>query len=96
MGWLQKISQSAEGIMLISVMTMIATNLVLTGTSKVLGYLKDKTATQLDNKAFEVINRLLGALHKAIDYVSANASHLPPKVVDELKQAQDAGLVEKK
>jgi len=37
--------------------------------------IKDKTATDGDNKAYDLISKISGILSKAIDYVTANTQH---------------------
>lgn len=49
---------------------VVGLNILLSGISKILEMIKDKTATQADNKAFDIINKIVHALAKVIDWVA--------------------------
>lgn len=50
-------------------------NVLLSGVSKALGVIKDKTATNVDNKAYEIINKITAILQKIVDWGSGNRQH---------------------
>ena len=54
---------------------IVALNVVLSGISKGLDLIKDKTATKLDNNAAAALNRLSVMLQKVIDMVGYNPKH---------------------
>ena len=49
---------------------VVGLNLLLSGIAKILEMIKDKTASQADNKAFDIINKIVHALSKVIDWVA--------------------------
>lgn len=51
---------------------VIAINLMLSGAQKLLEIVKDKTATDSDNKAHAVLLKVTGFLTKAVEWISAN------------------------
>lgn len=79
-----KLLNSQEGILTIVIMTVICMNIVLTAAKKVLSRIKDKTESKTDDKAYEVITKVLSALNKVLEFASANSDALPPKVKAEL------------
>lgn len=61
-------------------MWVIALNLGLSGISKALEKVKDKTKTDLDNRAYATLYKIVSKLQKLIDFASANIQHKePPK-----------------
>lgn len=54
------------------ILLFMAFNLVLSGTHKALELIKDKTATQIDNRLYEEIGRFAGFLQTAIEWLSAS------------------------
>lgn len=54
---------------------VVAFNLALTGIQKGLDLIKDKTSTQLDNKAAAVLGKVVGLLSKLIDAMGFNPKH---------------------
>lgn len=63
------------GMVGVVVMVAVALNFLLSGVSKMLEVIKDKTATNLDNRAFIFVNKLTGILSKVIDWSSGNREH---------------------
>jgi phage antirepressor YoqD-like protein len=57
------------------VLTILAVLAVLTGLSAALGMIKDKTASQADNKAYAVISWIAKWLQKLADLLSGNLEH---------------------
>lgn len=57
------------------VMYVISFNALLSGAYKSLEIIKDKTATQFDNKAYEVIGKIISVLMKIIDFLGYNLQH---------------------
>jgi hypothetical protein len=57
------------------VLGFICVNIALSATKQVLEKIKDKTATDGDNKAYDLISKISGILSKAIDYITANTQH---------------------
>lgn len=57
------------------VLVAMVLNFVLSGISKGLEAIMDKTATQADNKAFAIVNKIAAVLQKIIDWTSANRAH---------------------
>lgn len=51
---------------------VVAVNLILGGIAAALGKVKDMTATQADNKAYEWISKITGLLQKVVDFAAAN------------------------
>lgn len=62
---------------IIGTVVLVATifNMVLSGVGKALDLVKDKTATQADNKVAEWILKIATILQKVIDWTSANRAH---------------------
>lgn len=54
---------------------MIAMNLCLSGISSGLDYIKDKTKSDVDNKASAWIHKISDMLKKVIDFVGMNSEH---------------------
>jgi hypothetical protein len=54
---------------------VIAVNMILSGVQKLLEIVKDKTATNVDNKAAAFLASATGMLQKLIDWASANRPH---------------------
>ena len=57
------------------VLGIVCVNIALSAAKQVLEKIKDKTATDGDNKAYDLISKISGVLSKAIDYVTANTQH---------------------
>jgi len=57
------------------VLGIVCVNIALSAAKQVLEKIKDKTATDGDNKAYDLISKISGILSKAIDYVTANTQH---------------------
>jgi hypothetical protein len=82
-----KLLNSQEGILMIIVSVMIGTNILLTSLRKCLGWIKDKTETHADNKAYDLIVKVLSYSDKALEFMSANSTALPAKAKAELARA---------
>ena len=54
---------------------LIAFNMALTGLKKGLEYIADKTATDVDNKALVIVNKIAEVLQKIIDIIGHNPEH---------------------
>lgn len=54
---------------------VVAMNILLAGAAKALEAIKDKTATDVDNKIYAVISKISGFLSKALDIMGANREH---------------------
>lgn len=52
-----------------------AFNIALSGLKAALDLIKDKTATQVDNKIADVIGKIAGLLSKALDAIGYNPKH---------------------
>lgn len=57
------------------VIVMLAVNVTLTGLKAGLELIKDKTATEVDNKAHSILTKVLDFLSKALDIVGHNPEH---------------------
>lgn len=68
------ISQNG-GVLSLVVMVAITLNFILSGISKGLEVFKDKTATELDNKVYAILNKVASVLQKIIDWSSGNRQH---------------------
>lgn len=64
-----------NGFMISVVSCMVAVNYLLTGIYNFLGWLKDKTATQADDKAWAFIAKLIGWVQKVIEIGQGNQQH---------------------
>lgn len=62
---------------IVAVVSMIALmlNVFLSGLSKALEIIKDKTATEVDNKAYAFIQKIAVVLQKIVDWSSGNRQH---------------------
>ena len=67
--------EQSGGLVATVVMVMVALNVFLMGIYKTLEVIKDKTAGNGDNKAYEAIGKIIAVLQKIIDFVSANRKH---------------------
>lgn len=54
---------------------LVIFNVAVSATQKVLEVIKDKTATDVDNKMYEFIGKYAGYIQKGIDWISANREH---------------------
>jgi hypothetical protein len=63
------------GLLGVVVLVAVVLNFVLSGISKALEMIADKTATQADNKALAIVNKLVLILQKVIDWGSGNRPH---------------------
>ncbi len=72
---LQQFIESSGGVIPATVILMLALNAALTGLKSALEFIKDKTATDADNKAFLVVSKLCGILSGIIDWATANKAH---------------------
>lgn len=79
---------SQEGILLTIVTVMIGTNILMTCAKKFLGWVMVKTENKIDDKAYEVVAKVLSVLNKGLEFASANSDALPPKVKAELAKKE--------
>lgn len=63
------------GLITVVIAVMVGFNMMLMGLHKILGAVKDKTQSKVDDKAFEVLGKVTGVAQKAIDFISANSKH---------------------
>jgi len=68
-------SMMDTGLIGIVVMVAICLNVLLAAIQKVLDIIKDKTATQVDNKIAAIIAKITSLLSKAIDVIGMNRAH---------------------
>lgn len=65
-----------EGGLIATVMLIaICLNVLLSAVSKILDLIKDKTSTDLDNKASGIVQKVVVILTKAIDFIGMNRPH---------------------
>lgn len=64
-----------NGFMISVVSCMVAVNYLLTGVYNFLGWLKDKTATDVDNQAYNKLGVLIGWIQKIIEIGQGNQAH---------------------
>jgi len=57
------------------ILGIVCVNIGLSAAKQVLEKIKDKTATDGDNKAYDAISKVSGILAKVIDWVTANTKH---------------------
>jgi len=72
MEFIDKLSGSAGGMVTIALAFLLASNAFLSGLSKALELIKDKTKTDVDNKAYDVVGKILGYLQVVIDLLKGN------------------------
>ena len=63
------------GVIGSTIIIMVSFNLFLAGLSAGLEKIKDKTETQVDNKAFEIVSKVSAFLSKIVDTVGYNPKH---------------------
>jgi hypothetical protein len=63
------------GLIATSALAMISINLVLSGLKAGLEKIKDKTATTVDNKVYDIVNTVSGFLSKILDVIGYNPEH---------------------
>ena len=61
------------GLITIILAVLVGFNMVAMGLSKILGAIKDKTKSDLDNKLFAFFNKISGFSQKVVDFISANS-----------------------
>ena len=57
------------------VLVMLAVNVTLTGLKQGLELIKDKTTTEVDNKAHDFLSKVLDFLGKVLDTIGHNPEH---------------------
>jgi len=57
------------------VLTITCFNILLSSVDTVLEKIKDKTASQLDNKLYAVVHPAVGFLKSVLDFLGANREH---------------------
>jgi len=73
--------QSNGGLIATVVLVVVAFNAVIMGLHKGLELIKDKTATDTDNKIYEVLGKVISVFQKIIELAAA----YKPTVKDEVK-----------
>lgn len=63
------------GLLQAVALVLVAVMAVLSGLSKALEVIKDKTSSNLDNRAYEWVNKAASALKVVIDWLSGNRAH---------------------
>ena len=66
---------STQPVAVMVLSSVVAFNLCLAGLSKGLDYIKDKTKTDVDNKAAASVHKISDLLQKALDFLGYNPSH---------------------
>lgn len=69
---IEEMKPEAMGILL---GLIVAFNMVLSGLSIVLNFIKNKTATKLDNKASLIVNKIAKVTQKSVDFIGMNRPH---------------------
>ena len=59
----------------IVIASVVAFNLILAGLHKGLEVLKDKTESKADDKAWEIIGKIVEITQKIVDYIGMNRAH---------------------
>lgn len=80
-----KLLTNLDTTLFVIVMVVISVNVILTAFKKVVDKFKDTTATTLDNKASDIVGKILAAISKILEFASANSSVLPPKARKEIE-----------
>ena len=57
------------------VLYVVAVNVALSGISAGLAKIKDITATNLDNKIFDILNKVVGFSTAIVDFIGGNRKH---------------------
>jgi hypothetical protein len=83
-----KMLNNQAGILTLMITVIVGFNVCLTSLKKTLGWIKDKTETKADDRAYELIAKLLGWTDKALEFASANSQALPPKAQAELAKEE--------
>lgn len=63
------------GIIATTLLVVVSFNLLLAGLKSALEVIKDKTATQVDNKIYEAVSKVSAFLSKILDMVGYNPEH---------------------
>lgn len=66
---------STQPIAVMLMTGIVAFNMCLSGISTGLDYIKDKTKSDIDNKAAAWVNKISSLLKKVIDFVGMNKEH---------------------
>lgn len=64
-----------QHIISVLIIFVVAFNLFLSGLSQALKLIKDKTVSTADDKALVIVDKIIGILQKAIDFVGYNPPH---------------------
>lgn len=56
-------------------MYLVAFNMLLSGLYKGLEHIKDKTESNLDNKIYDIVGKIIKVLLKVLDYAGYNIEH---------------------
>ena len=72
---MNELIDKAGGLSAAVLLIAVCFNAILSALSIILGKIKDLTATDADNKAYEFIGGLISGLQKIVDFLGANISH---------------------
>lgn len=70
--FIQELSNSSGGIVALALTFLLASNAFLSGLSKALELIKDKTKTDVDNKAHDFLVKVLSYVQMIIDFLKGN------------------------
>ena len=70
--FIQELSNSSGGIVALALTFLLASNAFLSGLSKALELIKDKTKTDVDNKAHDFLVNVLSYVQMIIDFLKGN------------------------
>jgi hypothetical protein len=57
------------------IVAIMVFNVIVSGLQKILEIVKDKTATQVDNKLYVAVSKLSSMLSGAADFITGNREH---------------------
>lgn len=63
------------GLMATVALVVVCLNILLTSVKVVLEKVKDLTPTDVDNKAYDALSKVMGVLSLIVDWASANKEH---------------------
>lgn len=56
-------------------LTVVCVNIALSAAKQILEKIKDRTSTDLDNRAHAIVSRVTEVTSKVVDWLSANTPH---------------------
>lgn len=72
---MQEFIQQNGGVVATTVLVLISFNFVMSGLKAALEKIKDKTASQVDNKIYAIITKILTISEAIVDWLSGNREH---------------------